>query len=193
MRARAVILLVCLAASALRAAEVGPVCGVDALIGAQIGDIPGEGACGVADAVQVQSVAGVRLAPEPTVTCGTARALHDWVTREVQPAAEAIGARLAGLEIAAHYTCRNVNRSERGKLSEHAYGRAIDIAAFALDDGRRVTVAQDWGAPVTGWMLRWVRAGACGHFTTTIGPGSDAFHEDHFHFDMAERRNPYCK
>lgn len=42
---------------------------------------------------------------------------------------------------------------------------------------------------------REVRAAACGAFMTVLGPGADAFHDDHLHLDMAERRSqtPYCR
>ena len=31
----------------------------------------------------------------------------------------------------------------------------------------------------------------CARFTTVLGPGSDWYHEDHIHLDLAERRNDY--
>jgi hypothetical protein len=35
---------------------------------------------------------------------------------------------------------------------------------------------------------------ACGTFGTTLGPGSDGMHEDHFHYDTARHRNgAYCR
>jgi hypothetical protein len=42
---------------------------------------------------------------------------------------------------------------------------------------------------------REIRAAACGPFKTVLGPGADAFHDDHLHLDMAERRNrsTYCR
>jgi hypothetical protein len=40
---------------------------------------------------------------------------------------------------------------------------------------------------------RAVRKAACGPFTTVLGPGSDAYHDDHMHFDTKPRRSPYCR
>ena len=37
--------------------------------------------------------------------------------------------------------------------------------------------------------LRRVHSGACGIFGTTLGPGSDGYHEDHLYFDTAASRN----
>jgi hypothetical protein len=34
-----------------------------------------------------------------------------------------------------------------------------------------------------------VRKAACGPFKTVLGPGSDADHALHFHFDLAPRRH----
>ena len=44
-------------------------------------------------------------------------------------------------------------------------------------------------------FLDAVRSAACGPFKTVLGPGTDADHATHFHFDMAARRNgaTYCK
>jgi hypothetical protein len=42
---------------------------------------------------------------------------------------------------------------------------------------------------------RTIRAAACGPFMTVLGPGADAFHDDHLHLDMAMRRSKraYCR
>jgi hypothetical protein len=34
-------------------------------------------------------------------------------------------------------------------------------------------------------FLREIHGGACRNFATVLGPGADAFHYDHFHFDLA--------
>jgi len=36
-----------------------------------------------------------------------------------------------------------------------------------------------------------VRKSVCAHFTTVLGPGSDGYHENHIHVDLAERRGGY--
>lgn len=172
----------------------GAICGDPAILGAEMPPIAGEGGCGMARPVRVSSVSGVALSPQPTITCGTARALRTWVDAAAKPELARDGGRLTGLDIAADYVCRNVNRAEEGDLSEHARGRAIDISAFRLADGRVVTVLEDWGSRPWGRALRQIRADACGTFRTTLGPGSDAYHEDHLHLDVAQgRRRPYCR
>jgi hypothetical protein len=171
-----------------RASPVGPVCGSDDIIGEVIASIDGPGGCGVRGAVRVHSVAGVALAPHPTITCGTARALERWIAGGAQAAAARLQARLTGLDVADHYACRGRNRARTGRLSEHASGRAIDISAFRLAGGQVVTVAGDWNDERYGPMLRRIHAAGCGPFRTTLGPGSDGFHEDHLHYDIERRR-----
>jgi hypothetical protein len=36
-----------------------------------------------------------------------------------------------------------------------------------------------------------MRRSACARFTTVLGPGSDGYHENHFHVDLAQRRGDY--
>jgi hypothetical protein len=172
----------------------GPVCGDAAILGETLPAIEDGGGCGIARPVRLRSVAGVALAPEPTLGCDAAGALKAWVRDEAKPAFAPIGARLEGLEIADDYSCRNRNRAARGKLSEHARGGAIDIAGFRLADGTVVSVADGWTSPRYGTALRRLHAAACGPFGTALGPGSDEFHETHLHYDVEERRiGPYCR
>ena len=36
-----------------------------------------------------------------------------------------------------------------------------------------------------------IKADVCARFMTVLGPGSDGYHEEHIHLDLAERRNDY--
>jgi len=83
------------------------------------------------------------------------------------------------------YACRNVNGAQAGRLSEHASANAVDVAAFILGNGRRITVKGGWnGDAREARFLRSVRAAACRTFSTVLSPDYNAAHEDHFHFDM---------
>ena len=76
----------------------------------------------------------------------------------------------------------------RQKLSEHAFGNALDIASFTLSDGTTVAVElRPEEKPAI--FLGKVRKAACGPFKTVLGPGSNADHAEHFHFDLAPRRH----
>lgn len=101
----------------------------------------------------------------------------------------AFDGRLSELQIAAHYVCRSRNNKKGAKISEHGKGRAIDISAFVLTDGRVLTVSDNYNR-----TLRRIYKAACGIFRTTLGPGSDGYHEDHFHFDTSARSGgAYCR
>ena len=84
---------------------------------------------------------------------------------------------------------------EEGAWSEHATGNAVDIAAFVLADGTRVSVLSDWNgkAPDRVLFLRRVRDGACRAFSTVLSPEYNAAHRDHLHFDMAGRWGGVCR
>ena len=79
-----------------------------------------------------------------------------------------------------------------GKMSEHAIGNAIDIMSFEFRGRDPVTVAPRAGnGTMDEAFQRAVRGGACLHFTTVLGPGSDASHDGHLHLDIAIRRGGY--
>ncbi len=172
----------------------GEICGSPALLGAQVAPIRGEGVCGVAEPVRIDAVGGVALDPPPSVTCGTARALAAWVEADAKPAFARRGAALAGLEVIDAYSCRNRNREDEADLSEHSFGRALDISAFRLRGGESVTVREGWTDPAWSATLRGLHAAACGPFGTVLGPEANALHADHLHLDVEARRSgPYCR
>lgn len=166
----------------------GSVCGDPAIRGEKIAPIPGKiNGCGVADPVRVTEVDGVRLSVAATVDCDTARALRKWVSTGLKPAFGAQG--VSELRVAAHYACRSRNNRPGARISEHGRGKAIDIAGFKLANGAEVNVLRNY----QGSIKRAYRA-ACGTFGTTLGPGSDGYHQDHMHFDTARHRSgPYCR
>lgn len=174
------------------ATDNGFICGDRRVKGEKLARIKGPvKGCGVEAPVRVTSVSGVRLSQPATLDCGTAVALRTWVDRALQPRYSR--SKVVQLQVAAHYICRSRNNQRGAKISEHGRGKAIDISGFVLANGREVSVRNDWrgsgGAP-----LRKAYKGACGIFGTTLGPGSDGFHEDHMHFDTARQRNgPYCR
>jgi hypothetical protein len=147
--------------------------------------------CGIENPVRVTSVAGVTLSQSAIVNCQTARALKDWVATGLKPA---FGRKeVAGLRIAASYSCRPRNNIKGAKISEHGRGNAVDIAAIILANGKTVSVAEDWRRSAGRPMKKAYRA-ACGTFGTTLGPDADRHHRDHLHFDMAAQRNgAYCR
>jgi len=174
----------------------GGLCGVSTLEGRRLSRITSDvQGCGVAEPVSVTSVAGIRLSQPATLDCDTARAFDRWVRQVMQPAMGRSGGGVTQIRVAAHYTCRPRNNRAGARVSEHGRGRAIDIAGFRLANGQTVMVLSDWPRGPHAQALRQMHTDACGIFRTTLGPGSDGHHEDHFHFDMAARANnsTYCR
>lgn len=168
----------------------GAICGDSGLRGETLPPIAARmRGCGIAEPVRVTEVDGVRLSTPATLDCPTARALRQWVETGLKPAVGRAG--VSELKIAAHYTCRTRNNRPGAPVSEHGRGKAIDIAGIRLGNGEMITVLGDYRSSR---VLQKARRAACGIFGTTLGPGSDRFHNDHFHFDTARHRNgPYCR
>jgi hypothetical protein len=114
-------------------------------------------------------------------------ALENWLSDVVQPRAQArFGAAVVGLTAFGAYSCRSVDNIPGQRLSEHAFGNAIDVSGFKLADGRVISVVKEWrhADSQESAFLHEVHAGACQHFTTVLGPGADVFHYNHFHLDL---------
>jgi hypothetical protein len=126
----------------------------------------------------------IRLPDEPILSCKFVERFGHWLGDLVGPL---IAGRLNSDVKAVHtgpgYECRNRNRAEKGKLSAHAQGLAIDIMSFELANGQTLTVnpSGDERARAT---IEALRTAGCGWFTTVLGPGSDAAHAEHMHVDI---------
>ncbi len=119
------------------------------------------------------------------VTCETASTFAGWARYGVDRAARVhLGSTLARIETYGSYSCRNVAGSNR--RSAHARAEAIDVAAFVLADGRRISVDGDWtgGSPAEREFLRVVRTSACKRFGTVLSPDYNAAHADHLHLEV---------
>src|SRR4029077_8195409 len=131
----------------------------------------------------------VAVQPTATLACPIVSALDTWFASGVQPAAlKWFGVQVAEIRQISAYSCRGMNGQPGARISEHAFGNALDIAAFTLADGRKITVKDGWrGAPEEQGFLRDVQGSACQHFSTVLAPGSNAFHYDHSHVDLMRR------
>jgi hypothetical protein len=143
--------------------------------------------CGIPEAVRVTSVAGVRLSTPATINCSAAKALKTWVQKGVEPVYGK--GKVVQLEIAASYSCRPRNNKKGARVSEHGRGNAIDISGLTFSNGKSVSVLRNYDK-----SMRKIHKNACGIFGTTLGPGSDGYHENHLHFDTVRYRNgTYCR
>jgi hypothetical protein len=167
----------------------------------RIKEINGRGACGIDRPLRVSAFVGGRvgIGPQATLGCPMTAALERWLQTSVQPAAIAwFGMPVVELKQMGTYSCRTRNNVHGARLSEHAFGNALDIGGFKLADGQSITVKRDFlrGSPEAQGFLREVYAGACAQFKTVLGPGA-AYHGDHFHLDLAHHNasgtSRYCK
>jgi len=148
--------------------------------------------CSTMNTVRLSSLQGDRsayaLSNLGPVTCPLAQTFAGWARYGVGRAArEILGSPLARIETMGSYACRNVAGSSR--RSAHATANAIDISAFVLADGRRISVVADWsnGSAAEREFLRVVHASACKRFGTVLGPQYNAAHRDHFHVELSGR------
>ncbi len=144
--------------------------------------------CALPYPVSVKSLgSSVDLAPEALMNCQMAEAAAHFTKEIISPAAKAeLGSPLKSVAQASAYVCRPRHNGQ--KMSEHAFGNALDIAGFTLQDGSTVEVGPAPGEKQAKF-LEAVRKNACGPFKTVLGPGSDADHARHLHFDLEPRRN----
>lgn len=148
--------------------------------------------CGHDSAVRFIAGGAVQIGYRPAdlgTNCAVAAALALWEWHVVQPAAQRrFGRQVERIEHFGSYNCRRLYGRDEGAWSEHATANAVDIAAFILDGGRRISVVGDWDdEDAAGAFLRDVRDGACDLFATVLSPDYNAAHRDHLHLDQAGR------
>lgn len=152
--------------------------------------------CKVPNPWRIHTIANVNFSQPAILNCGMADPLNEWLQNVVQPAAQRrFSESVVSVDVISSYACRARNNKRGAKMSEHGYGNAIDIAAFTLESGRKITVEEGWrGDSDERAFLRLVRQEACGGFMTVLGPGTDRHHRDHIHLDLQNRRNGnhYC-
>ena len=186
-------------------------------------DVDDGGFCVIQGAVRITGGEVTPLRPEGLVMrCPLAVRYVIWERQTLRPAAEEIlGSPVAAVE-AGTYACRRINGSTdpSEQPSEHASGNALDIPAVRLADGRRITVADDWGPirsdsraarlereragnlpplfnPPTAHantpearFLRRIRDEGCNVFGTVLSPEYNSAHRDHLHLDGSH--TPLC-
>lgn len=144
---------------------------------------------GPAQGSPVNRFGPVAMKPAATLACPIVSALDRWLADSVQPAAQRwFGSPVVEIKQISAYSCRGMNGNSRAHISEHAFGNALDIAAFTLADGRRISVKDGWkGVPEEQGFLRDVQGAACQQFNTVLAPGSNVYHYDHIHVDLMRR------
>lgn len=150
---------------------------------AQADSPPGQ-RCPLHNVVRV-SGGPVALSGSFLATCPLAVAFALFERHGLQPAAmAAFQVPVTGIEHLGSFACRNVYNRSQGRLSEHASANALDISAFRLADGRRISVLEGWKSGPEGAFLHQARGAACQAFNTVLSPDYNAAHRNHFHVDM---------
>lgn len=151
--------------------------------------------CGTEQAVIYRrGPAGIRWSSAPLVSCGLALAIARFEQIVQEEATRELGQRVRRIVQGGTYNCRKMTRFQL--VSEHSYANAIDIKAFVLENGRRVSVLSDFGstqAPARSPAQRFLRGLARrlyddAVFSVVLTPYWDALHRDHFHLDLARYR-----
>ena len=162
-------------------------------IAPSIPDIKGAGGCGGEDLVRLEAVVlpdkrRVSVKPAAILRCAMASAIADWIRTDMAPLAASLGSTLSDLDNFDSFECRGRNRVVGARLSEHGRANALDIRAIKLANGRSISLT-DRNVPRE--TRESVLHSMCARFPTVLGPGSDWYHEDHIHIDLAQRRNNY--
>ncbi len=144
---------------------------------------------GPASGSPITAFGPVTLKPTATLACPIVSALDQWLADSVQPAAMRwFGAQVVEIKQISAYSCRGMNGDPSAHVSEHAFGNALDIAAFTLANDRRISVKDGWnGLPEEQGFLRDIQGAACQQFNTVLAPGSNVYHYDHIHVDLMRR------
>ena len=152
------------------------------------------GGCRVIGAVQLIDI-GVPVTNLKAMRCGLAEAFTGWTRHAVAPAAyQILGSELVRVESMGSYACRNViGVPGVEKLSGHAIANAVDISAFVLQDGRRITVEQDWRSsdPRIRAFFAAIHSSACKRFGTVLSPNYTAAHYNHLHLE--DDHKSFCR
>jgi hypothetical protein len=162
-------------------------------IAPSIAAISGPGGCGGDDLVRLEAVVlpdnkHVAVKPAAILRCTMAAAIADWIRSDVAPFAQSLGTSISDLDNFDSFECRGRNRVSGAKLSEHGRANAIDVRALKFANGQSLSLTD---RTVAREQREAVLHQVCARFTTVLGPGSDWYHEDHIHLDLAERRSGY--
>jgi hypothetical protein len=148
------------------------------------------GSCRIDFPIKVSALPGsVGLKPAATLNCQMALTFAKWTKNELNPAARRrYWSRVKTIHQLSSYSCRRINGSH--SMSEHSKGNALDVGRIELSNGRDIDVEKPGlFAFRTRGFLGTVRADGCEYFSTVLGPGYNYDHRNHFHFDLAKRRN----
>jgi len=149
---------------------------------------PADGACVIDAPVRAKGL-GPALSPPATLGCGLAVRLIEFDRAVIQPEAKRrFGAGVITILDFGAYNCR-AESSGRDRISQHGFGRAIDVAGFVMANGARVLVERDWDDDsAAGAFIHKIAEAACDYFSVVLTPDSNADHHNHLHLDVGPDR-----
>lgn len=158
-----------------------------------IPDIHGPGACGGDDLVRLEAIVlpdkrKVAVKPAAILRCTMASAVANWVRTDMVQLAASLGSTITDLDNFDSFECRGRNRIAGAMLSEHGKANALDVRSLKLANGQSIGLTD---RTLSREVRERVLHSVCSRFSTVLGPGSDWYHEDHIHLDLAQRRNDY--
>lgn len=145
--------------------------------------------CGITQAVRVERSA-IPWNRSTLMSCPLSAAVWDFETQVVQPAAQRnFGQPVRKMSNVGSYNCRGEIGGRPERLSQHAFGRALDVTGFELADGTVISVMRDWrNQGAKGAFLHEVAQGACKIFSVVMTPNRNAEHHDHLHMDIGPHK-----
>ncbi len=150
--------------------------------------------CGIDWPVELSGLSGgIQIKPAAQVNCQITEAFARWVKDELVPSSRMrYLSGVSAIHQMSSYSCRTMNSQKGAAMSEHAKGNAIDVGKIVLKNGKAIVIEKKgFFAFREKGLLKAVRGDSCKYFSTVLGPGSDRFHKDHFHFDLRARKSGY--
>jgi len=149
-----------------------------------------DGQCGLQSPLAVSAIVvngrTIPVTGHVITDCAVATVLPKWMSDVDGYAQAKQSTRLKSVDVWTSYMCRNVDNAKTGNLSFHAFGAALDVPSFTLEDGRKPAVATNWngGSAEDQNIIHLTHDAACTYFMTVLGPDADKFHQNHFHVDL---------
>lgn len=105
------------------------------------------GECPLSDVVRVRDFGPVGLNGSFLASCPLALSSALFISQQARPLTKRYtGSDLARIDHLGSFACRNIYHRPDARRSEHATAEALDVAAFRLANGDRVTVLNGWKA-----------------------------------------------
>ncbi|MRS91135.1 extensin [Enterobacteriaceae bacterium RIT714] len=143
------------------------------------------GECPLKDVVRVRRFGPVSLSSSFIASCPLALSSALFVHQQARPLSKTMmGSELVRIEHLGSFACRNIYHRPDARRSEHASAEALDISAFQLADGERITVLRGWRNDTTQPWLKALLSASCDYYGNGLGPEYNAAHANHFHLGM---------